>query len=71
MTNGTILKPMPIGPGIDTDGDGISDRRERSLGLTASNNDTDADGDGKLDGEGVLTTAFRCTAGPVGVTSST
>jgi hypothetical protein len=37
------------GGGPDTDGDGLSDRREAALGLDPSNPDTD--GDGTLDGD--------------------
>jgi hypothetical protein len=37
------------GGGLDTDGDGLSDRRESALGLDPSNPDTD--GDGTLDGD--------------------
>jgi hypothetical protein len=37
------------GGGSDTDGDGLSDRREAELGLDPSNPDTD--GDGTLDGD--------------------
>ena len=41
--------PGPGGGGLDTDGDGLSDRRESELGLDPFNPDTDADG--TLDGD--------------------
>jgi hypothetical protein len=46
-TGGTTTGPG--GGGLDTDGDGLSDRRESELGLDPLNPDTDADG--TLDGD--------------------
>ncbi|MCR4256643.1 MAG: hypothetical protein NUW08_02980, partial [Candidatus Uhrbacteria bacterium] len=45
--------PVEPEPEIDTDGDGLNDRRETELGLNPNNPDTD--GDGLNDGEEVLT----------------
>lgn len=46
-----IPKPEPVGAVIDTDGDGLSDDRERELKTDPMNLDTD--GDGLSDGEEV------------------
>jgi hypothetical protein len=48
-TSGETTTGGGTGGGSDTDGDGLSDRREAQLGLDPSNPDTD--GDGTLDGD--------------------